>query len=83
MTTLDDILYPDAREPEPQVHAFEQGIVLAVSGAGVRFTLDNFTSTAGFGPAPCVGTPDVGDKCLVAFAGAGIDNPWVVAWTSA
>lgn len=83
MTALDDLLYPDAREPERQVRPFEQGTVIAVTDAGVRFTLDAFPSTTGFGPAPCVGTPDVGDKCLVAFAGAGIGQPWVVSWTPA
>lgn len=83
MTDYDDVLYPDAREPEPQVRPFEQGIVLGVSDAGVRFTLDSFPPTVGFGPAPCVGTPDVGDKCLVAFAGAGVGEPWVVAWAPA
>lgn len=94
MTTLDDILYPDSREPQRQVQTHEQGRVISVDDSGIRFTLDSFPTITGFGPAPYPkwgnptppgGTgphigPQPGDRCLVVFAGPGISRPWVLGW---
>lgn len=79
MTTIDDLLYPDAREPQRQTGATEEGVIISVTPAGARFTLNGFPSTVGFGPAPYVGTPHAGDACLVAFPRNASHPHWVIA----
>jgi hypothetical protein len=89
VTTLDDLLYPEAREPQRQIRPLEQGTVVSVDVKGVKFTLDSFPSTVGFGPAPygiwtaetSLTGPQPGQKCLVAFATHDISDPWVIAWS--
>lgn len=66
-----------------------EGLVHEVVTDGLTFTVPDFDDgTYLFGPAPfpqaLTFTPAAGDRCLVVFAGAGIDKPWVVGvWPNA
>lgn len=71
----------------------QQGTVIAVTSAGARVEVTGIRTQV-CGPMPwSLGAydtpalaisggfaPRVGDRCLVVFAGAGIGDPWLVAW---
>lgn len=84
---------PGASTALPLQSGVQQGKVLSVTSAGVKFSLDA-TPQSAYGPAPwSLGSyataataitggfkPAVGDRCLVAFAGRGIETAWIVGW---
>lgn len=93
-STLTPGVMPGSRSAPPIQDAPQTARVVSVTAAGVVFELDA-TKGHSYGPAPwCIGSyatpalavaggfyPHVGDTCLVVFAGAGIDTPWVLAWS--
>lgn len=89
-----DYLTPGAgQEPDAGGYDVEEGRILDVSTAGATVELVAHPKVS-WGPAPwSLGlygsvsaaitagfAPQVGDRCLVAFAGAD-HTPWLLAWT--
>jgi hypothetical protein len=61
-----------------------EGTILEVGTNEAWFSLAEFDPAFRFGPAPFGRTdnpPEIGDRCLVVFVGAGIDRGWLISWT--
>jgi hypothetical protein len=71
----------------------QEGAVVTVDATGATFTLADLPDQL-FGPAPwglgayvdsaaaltAGHAPQPGDRCLVVFAGIGIETPWIAGW---
>lgn len=96
---LETVMLGRRNPASPAGGHFARGVVVSVVTDGngiqwVNFTIPAFDNNVRkFGPAPCptwvnVGGaalrgPQVGDACLVAFTGAGEEDPWVLSWVPA
>lgn len=63
--------------PRPLV----EGVIISAGAEGATFAVPAWDGGAHeFGPAPYPGAtaPAAGARCLVAFVGPGVGNPWVI-----
>jgi hypothetical protein len=75
--------------PRAPLPGLQEAVVVSADASGVRFTVPAFHDGLAFGPTtnwarPSVeaGFPPPGTRALVAFAGADLTAPWVVAWAA-
>lgn len=84
MTGFAQMITGKQNVPRVQAKSAMEGTILSVSTYTATFKLDDFDASFRFGPAPFGRTsdpPQVGDRCLVVFVGAGIDKAWITSWT--
>jgi hypothetical protein len=63
-----------------------EGVILQVGPNEAWFSLPEYDPSFRFGPAPFGRTsnpPQVGDRCLIVFVGAGVDRAWIASWAPA
>lgn len=80
---------------ESQQARIVEGVIKSVTADGAYFTVPTWDHGKHvFGPAPWpksavevasahdhdATTPPAGSRCLVVFAGTGIERPWVIGW---
>jgi len=83
------------RRTQPSSPQIVEGLIKSVTADGAYFTVPTWDNGKHvFGPAPWpksavevtsahdheATTPPAGSRCLVVFAGTGIESPWVIGW---